>query len=395
MAAEPVSHAAPPRGFPVAEFERRTRRAQGLMHAARLDALLLTTEPEVRWFTGFHTRFWESPTRPWFVVVPAAEKPVAVIPAIGAAAMAATWVEDIRTWPAPAPGDDGVTLLGACLAEQPARHGRIGLPMGHETHLRMPLADFERLRARLGARELVDCRDLLRALRDVKSELEIDKLRHACRVASDAFDALPGEMTAGRSERAIARAMTVDLLRRGADAVPYLAAASGPGGYDNIISGPSDRVPAAGDVLVIDTGATFDGYFCDFDRNWAFGHASDAARRAHEVCFDATEAGLAVARPGATAADLWAAMWRVLEAGGALGNDVGRLGHGLGMQLTEGHSNMPGDGTVLRPGMVLTLEPGMEFAPGRLMVHEEDIVIRETAPELLSRRGPRELPVVA
>jgi Xaa-Pro aminopeptidase len=70
------------------------------------------------------------------------------------------------------------------------------------------------------------------------------------------------------------------------------------------------------------------------------------------------------------------------------------MGHGLGLQLTEGHSNRPGDTTVLRPGMVLTLEPGMCFAPGRLMVHEEDLVVREGEPELLTPRAPPELPLV-
>jgi Xaa-Pro aminopeptidase len=155
------------------------------------------------------------------------------------------------------------------------------------------------------------------------------------------------------SEREICRTLQRDILARGADTVPYLIGASGPGSYDNIIMGPTDREVAAGDVMIIDTGATYDGYFCDFDRNWAFGRATDAAKRAHRTCFDATQAGLEAARPGATAADLWAAMWRVLEDGGARDNDVGRLGHGLGMQLTEGHSNMPGDHTVLRPGMPL------------------------------------------
>ena len=84
----------------------------------------------------------------------------------------------------------------------------------------------------------------------------------------------------------------------------------------------------------------------------------------------------------------------IMVAGGSLGNDVGRLGHGLGMQLTEQPSNTPSDGTVLQPGMVLTLEPGMTFAPARQMVHEENLVVTEDGAEWLTRRGPRDLPVI-
>ena len=104
-------------GFAVAEYETRLSRAQSAMAQAGFAALLVTTEAEVRYFTGFLTRFWESPSRPWFVVIPAEGKPIAVIPAIGAALMAKTWVDDIRTWPAPVPEDDGVTLLADTLRE--------------------------------------------------------------------------------------------------------------------------------------------------------------------------------------------------------------------------------------------------------------------------------------
>jgi Xaa-Pro aminopeptidase len=113
------------------------------------------------------------------------------------------------------------------------------------------------------------------------------------------------------------------------------------------------------------------------------------------VTYRATEAGIAAARPGVRCRDLWAAMWTVLEQGGALGNDVGRLGHGLGMQLTEPPSHMATDETVLEPGMVLTIEPGMVFAPGKLMVHEENIVVREGGAELLTTRAAPEMPVIA
>ena len=381
------------RGFDEEEFEQRTARAQRRMREQELDALLLTTEANVRYFTGFHTQFWESPTRPWFTVVPAEGKPVAVIPQIGAAGMRATWIEDIRTWPAPLLIDDGVSLLADTLAAIGRRFGRVGVPMGHESMVRMPAADFQKLREMIRPLEVVDATPLVQALRRVKSPAEIRKIEHVCALTSDAFEALPPMLAAGESEREICRRFRIDLLMRGADHSPYLICGSGPGGYDNIIMGPTDRILENGDVMIIDTGTVFDGYFCDFDRNFAFGRADDEVRRAYEVAFAATDAGFAAARPGITASELYLAMWSVLEAGGALGNDVGRLGHGLGMQLTEPPSNMRGDHTVLEPGMVLTLEPGMEFAPGRQMVHEENILITEDGARWLTRRAPPELPV--
>ncbi len=359
-----------------------------------LDALFLASEQQLRYFTGFDSQFWASPTRPWFLILPYVGAPIAVIPEIGAPGMAATWIEDIRTWPAPRPEDDGVSLLVQVLGDLPRRFGRIGAELGSEMVLRMPITDFFRVRELVAPLEFADATPLLRQLRGVKSPAEVEKIRHVCRIVSAAFEALPGKLALGDTERQACRAMRVDVLQRGADGSPYMMGTSGPGGYDNIIMGPGERVLGAGDILIIDTGTTYDGYFCDFDRNFALGRPSDAARRAHEVVYRATEAGIAAARPGATTSDLWRAMTAVLEAGGSAGNNVGRLGHGLGLQLTEWPSNRPGDDTPLVPGMVLTIEPGMEFAPGRMMVHEENIVVTEDGCELLTRRAPPEMPVI-
>ncbi len=382
---------APSRGFSLSEFERRTQRVQELMTDLQIDALFLCSEPEVRYFSGFQSQFWESPTRPWFLIVPLEGCPIAVIPEIGASAMEATWIDDIRTWPAPQPDDDGISLLKQVFAELPRRHGRVGAPLGHETLMRMPIADFQKLQ---GSVEFVDATSVLRTLRNVKSSGEIAKIRYICQVASDAFEALPQSLKTGQSEKDNCRRMAVDLLQRGADSVPYLIAGSGPGGYDSIIMGPTDRIIEEGDVLIIDTGATYDGYFCDFDRNFAFGEPGNAAKRAYDIVFQATNAGFQAARPGATTTDLWTAMAAVLQAGGSMGNDVGRMGHFLGMQLTEGPSITPTDMTRLEPGMVLTLEPGMTTATGKQMIHEENIVITEHGAEYLSRRAPPGMPVI-
>lgn len=382
------------RGFTQSEFERRTEKAQAIMARLGLGALLLTTEPEVRYFTGFDTIFWLSPTRPWFVVIPAKGAPIAVIPEIGAPSMSLTWISDVRTWLAPQPEDDGISLLANTLREVMPQGGVLGVPMGYETHVRMPAADFMALQAKLDGISLADGTDVVRSLRMVKSEAEIAKIARICSIASSAFEDLPTYIKTGDTERQAFAKFKIDLLQKGADDVPYLVGSSGPGGFEDVINRPSDRIIADGDMLLLDTGALYDGYSCDFDRNYAFGHATDAAKSAYDLAWRATEAGLQAARPGITTTELWAAMAKVLEDGDCGGHQIGRMGHGLGMQVTEWPSNMPGDNTLIEAGMVLTLEPGLAFGDGKMMLHEENIVIREDGAELLTRRAAPALPII-
>ena len=383
--------------FPVSEFRARVARLQAAMQAAGEDALLLTTPADVFYVTGFLTRFWESPARPWFVVVPASGDPVAVIPSIGADLMGRTWVDDIRSWPAPDPVDDGVSLLTDTLAGLVPEIGAIGVPMGLETQLRMPLADYERVVERLAPRRFTEATAVVQRVREVKSEAEVERIRAACAVADRAFAAVPEFARAGRPLERVFRDFQIALLDAGADWVSYVAGGAGPGGYGDVISPADARPLAPGDVLMLDTGAVRDGYFCDFNRNFAIGRADDAATRAHAALHAATEAALAALRPGMRADELHRVMVEALRAQGAtpLG---GRLGHGLGLTLTEWPSLTPKDRTELRGGMVLTLEPGVEIAPdiapGRILVHEENIVLRADGPELLSTRTPPDLPEI-
>ena len=384
----------PQRGFSQSEFEHRAQKAQRVMNEEKLDAILLTTEPNVRYFSGFLTQFWQSPTRPWFLIVPREGELIAVIPEIGRAGMESTWVNDIRTWGSPCPEDDGITLLAQALSEVTVRFGRIGMTLGQESHLRMPANNFKQMTEKISPTEIVDVALHLHSLKKIKSEAEIQKIEHICQITSGAFENLPSQIRIGETQRQICLKLRQDILKRGGDNSPYLIAGSGSGGYDNIIMGPTESVLENGHVLIIDTGSTFDGYFCDFDRNFAFGDLPEETRIAYDTVYRATDVGIETARPGKTTTDVWQAMWSVLEKGGALGNSVGRMGHGLGMELTEWPSVMPGDDTLLEPGMVLTIEPGMSFAPGKEMVHEENILITEEGARILTRRAPAEMPVI-
>lgn len=372
--------------FPDVEFENRLSKAQKAMTKTGLDAILLCTEAEVRYFSGFRTLFWQSPTRPWFLILPKNNAPIAVIPEIGVDLMACTWVRDIHAWSSPHPTDDGVTLLANILS----RYDKVGLPMGEETSLRMPLRDFQAIYDKSGV-EFVDCTPIIKSIRMVKSEAEIAILRKICNIGSRTFDQAANLFHVGQPLSEAFRAFKIALLKAGAEDVPYLVGASGQNGYGNVISPPDETPIASGDTLMLDTGAMLKGYFCDFDRNFAFEAADYIVKQAYQTLWQATEAGLKAARPGVTCADVFAAMHTVLDEGSS---GVGRYGHGLGAQLTEYPSIAAFDITRLAPGFVITLEPSLTLPNGKMMVHEENILITEGAPELLTKRAPSELPVL-
>ena len=378
------------RGFDPSEFQNRLDRAQSLMAGAGLDALVLTTETDVRYFTGFLTRFWESPTRPWFLVVPQTGMPVAVIPSIGAALMRKTWITDIRTWSAPDLTDDGVTLLADTIRQVVGAGARIGVPDGHGTHLRMPLQDYQRIQELLPQAKFTSDQRIIETLRRIKSGAELAKIERACTIAGRAFDRVGEIAGAGVPLDRVFRDFQSLCLAEGADWVPYLAGGTGPLGYDDVISPAAPEPLQQGHVLMLDTGLVWDGYFCDFDRNYAIGPVSDEVHSAYAKLLEATQAGQEAAVIGATATDIYHAMDRVLT-GGLGGGDAGRLGHGLGMQLTEWPSFIATDPTEIVAGMVITLEPGITMSDGSVLVHEDDFVITEQGARQLTPRAPQQM----
>ena len=381
------------KGFADEEFENRTLRAQEIMHEYELDGILLTTPQNIRYFTGYDSQFWESPTRPWFVIVPLSGKPIAIVPEIGESEFKKTWLDEIQTWPSPRPEDEGVSLLKSNLENVKKTFGQIGLELGSEMALRMPIIDFLKLKEVVST-NLVDGSNAIWDMRMIKTNEELKKIKFVCSIASDAYNALPSTLSIGNTEREAVHKLKIDILNRGADSVPFMPGISGQGGVSQIVCGPTDRILEDGDILFIDTGSTFDGYFCDFDRNYAFGRVASDVEKVYQILWQATEIGIKKAIPGATTNDIFNAMNKVIQDGGTIGNNVGRLGHGLGLQLTEPPSHRLGEKTVIKENMVLTIEPAMEYAPGKMIVHEENIVIQQDGAELITKRAPKEIPVI-
>jgi Xaa-Pro aminopeptidase len=99
--------------------------------------------------------------------------------------------------------------------------------------------------------------------------------------------------------------------------------------------------------------------------------------------------------PGSTCQDISNAMLSILQKAGSTSNNMGRMGHGLGLQLTEPPSIMPNDTTTLKENMIMTIEPCFEYAPGKMLVHEENILITKNGFERLSSRTPKTIPIIS
>lgn len=382
------------RGFPKKEYLDRVLKLQKKMQAKDIDVILITSPHNFRYFTGLDSYFWESPTRPWFLLIPQSNDPIAVIPSIGKTALQKTWITQVYTWPSPQPEDEGISILTESIKNIILHKGNIGCEIGQESHLRMSINDFDTLRKNLSNCNFIDASEIIWQLRIIKSPEEIKKIKKIISIASDVFDNLHNHIKIGMTEIEICNIFKKELLNKGADHTLYMSCASGIGGYDQIICDPTEKKLQDGDILIIDTGTTLDGYFCDFDRNYGFGNIKKEVNDAYLTLWEASEKALEKAKPGFTCADISNTINAVLNESNISSNSIGRMGHGLGLQLTEPPSIMHNDKTILKENMILTIEPCYEYSPGKMIVIEENILITKDGYEILTSRTPQLLPII-
>ena len=147
----------------------------------------------------------------------------------------------------------------------------------------------------------------------------------------------------------------------------------------------------SGDAVVMDIGAGMDGLSSDITRMAVLGTPPEGYLEVHAIVEAAVQAAMAAARPGVPAKDVDAAARGVITEAGYGPNFLHRTGHGLGVEVHEPPYLTSVSETVLLPGMVFSIEPGI-YLPGRFGIRLEEIVIlREDGPEILSElpRDPK------
>lgn len=245
-----------------------------------------------------------------------------------------------------------------------------------------------------GGAQLVARGGLVEALRAVKDEDEIEKIRAACAITTRTYEALVAEGLVGRTERSIANRIEQLFRELGGDgsAFPPIVAAAENGSRPH--ADARDVAIPRGTLVTIDCGARLDGYDADCTRTFATGPLPADLARAYDVCLAAELAGLDAIRPGVTGNDAHQAAAAVIDAAG-WGEAFGHgLGHGVGMDIHEAPTLRPDSADVLAAGNVVSCEPGI-YLEGLGGVRIEDlVVVRDGAPDILTP-FPKELVVVA
>jgi Xaa-Pro aminopeptidase len=232
--------------------------------------------------------------------------------------------------------------------------------------------------------ELVPRRGLVEALRAVKDEHELDAIRAAGAITSQAYERFAEQRFTGRTERELAWWLDSLFIELGAEGPAFeTIVAAGPNGA-RPHARPSDAVVESGQAVVIDAGARVDGYCSDCTRTFLTGPIPERLQEAYEVCHQGQLAGLGAVRAGTTGTDADAAARSVIDDAG-FGEEFGHgLGHGVGIEIHEGPRLSRESTDTLVAGNVVTVEPGI-YLEGVGGIRIEDLVIvRDGEPEILT-----------
>jgi Xaa-Pro dipeptidase len=391
--------------FDRAELTARADRARRLAAEAGLDALLVTGDfaagMNYFYLSGHLPRdFQLNYSRPHVMVLPVEGDAFAYVYGINVEnAKDMGWVDDVVAYAPP--------FSGAGLADVLRARGlgtaTIGVELGVDQRIAMPVGDFLALRDGLPGASFVDAAGVLWALRAIKSDPEIALIEVADAINGAALARAFARIKPGDTEVDAARAVGASLIEEGAFRPPYgqlnlvSQAKSRALGHRARMLGPlGEFTLEEGDLLFVDSGVVVGGYWGEFNRMAVVGEPSAEQRGHHDAIREIVRRSVADAlKPGVPFREVierMASYYRDLgyaesQFANYLGPPFMHLCHGLGLASSEPPFVRHDSDGVLEPGMVLSCEAYLT-ADGMTYGSEEDVVITAEGNRVLSSRDP-------
>jgi Xaa-Pro dipeptidase len=371
--------------FSLENIQQRQDHLKSLLKAHGLSAFALNAGKSQAYLTGMHFHLME---RPVVAILTPDKAPVLILPDfekgktedLGYALRVFTYGEDPAKW------EQSFRQAGAALG---LSDGAVGV---EENQMRV--LELRYLEAALPNAAFNSAGSVIAEMRKHKDAGEIAAMQAAAKVAEQALEATLPMIKAGVTEKQIAAELVQNIFRHGSDPeLPFSPIVAAGANSANPHATVSDRVLVKGDLLIIDWGASVDGYFSDITRTFAISSLDTELERIHEIVRLANQVGRQAARPGATCSSVDEATRDVIEDSGHGQYFTHRTGHGLGMEAHEEPYMRAGNAELLAEGMSFTVEPGI-YLPGRGGVRIEDDVVITAAGAMSLTNFPRELQIL-
>ena len=261
---------------------------------------------------------------------------------------------------------------------------RLGFEANYATFGQISALDKE-LKDKKNEIELVPLEDVMANIRKVKDDHEIDLVRKSVAVAEEAFEAIRDEIKPGQSENHIAGLLIAELRSRGAETFSFEPIVAAGTNSSLPHHRPGETLLKNDQPVLFDWGAVYDGYRSDITRTFVIGRATPKIKQIYNVVLQAQLAAIKFLRPGVTTKQADTVAREIINKAGYKDNYGHGLGHGIGREIHELPTMRHNGGEEeLRPGMIVTVEPGI-YLPGEGGVRiEDDVLITHSGCEVLS-----------
>lgn len=354
----------------------RIKRVRKALKSAELDAIVILNRTNTRYLTGFVASYS-------ITVIDGGGVRVVTDPRYGEAAEAA--LDGIATVVVQ-PTTNVQDFLRKLFKK--SDYKRVGFEGS------ISVDEYDNLRKLFRRTKLEKAGHLISELRKVKDESELRQIRKAVRLADRVMGEALDRLKPGLSEQELSRSIRFLMEELGGEGESFSnIVASGPNS-SRPHHHPGGRRFKKGEPITIDLGGIVGGYCSDLTRTPVLGSPSREFQQIYEVCLEAQQTAIRGLKPGMTGRDADALARNVIEAAG-FGEYFGHgLGHGVGLEIHEDPRLSPrADDYELRPGNVVTVEPGI-YLPGVCGVRIEDyVLITEDGCEVLSKT-PRRLQLI-
>lgn len=406
--------------FPGSEHESRVRKAQGLMQERGIDSLLITGESNIGYFSGYRGSASVESVEysPAFLILPLDRSPILVtfVSSRGnVEAMLAVGRAEYVYWEGTAAlmkGERQETKILNPVAKAireslPSGAGKIGLELGRGLHVGSSLETTETLRKEFSQSHIVDASDIIWNCRKIKSQLEVEYLQTGCQITFNAYQQAFSKTREGMTEKEVAREIYRGMLDQGGEDMPlkmFLNIRAGPERYTMCDTRPTERKLRRGDILIVDGGFRYHGYFSDVTRLLSIGQPSEKQKDLFETAHDAEQLGIREMKAGARTCDIWMDVMELIEERRHLKNSLYEgIGHGIGLDIHEPPRIASNSLEILEPGMVMTMEPclydepvvqgilfGIKSLGEGVFFVEDEVLVTESGNRLLADM-PREI----